>query len=279
VYALGVEVFIHGEMDRKKLVSVAENSMTVMGSLLVIIALALTLNYVLVDQEVPDKMVALLKDANLSKTGFLIFVNLLLLVVGMFMDIMSAILIIAPMLAPMAAAVGIDPIHMGIVFIVNLEIGYLTPPVGLNLFVSSTLFKESMGFVIRAVVPTLLIMLVALAVVSYLPGMSTGLVEALREQSKAEASKTVPVPTNEPTPEPGEKSLAELMKGRAAGDADAGVPPEGERELSLQELMQKRKPAPPPDEDAGVVPEAAAPEREKTLQELMQERKLAPAAQ
>ena len=294
VYALAVEVFIHGEMDRKKLVSVAENSMTVMGSLLVIIALALTLNYVLVDQEVPEQMVALLKAQNLSKVGFLVFVNILLLIVGMFMDIMSAILIIAPMLAPMAAAVGVDPIHMGIIFIVNLEIGYLTPPVGLNLFVSSTLFKESIGFVIRAVVPTLVIMLVALGVVSYVPEMSTGLVFALRNEPKVEAVPTAPAP-NTPSEPTGEKSLQDLMKANkkpVEGETDAP-------EKSLQDLMREAKDKADGGEAAAPAPEKslqdlmreakekaaqeaappAEPPREKTLQELMQEAKQKPATE
>jgi C4-dicarboxylate transporter DctM subunit len=248
--------------------------MTVMGSLLVIIALALTLNYVLVDQEVPELMVNRLKEMNLSKVGFLVFVNILLLIVGMFMDIMSAILIIAPMLAPMAAAVGVDPIHMGIIFIVNLEIGYLTPPVGLNLFVSSTLFKESIGFVIRAVVPTLLIMLVALAIVSYVPSMSTGLVFALRNEPKVDAPVT-PTPGVKPTdppPSTGEKSLQDLMKERQGGTEPA--PAEG-GEKSLQDLMKKAKEG----GGAEAAPEAppsdapAAPVKEKSMQELMQEAK------
>jgi C4-dicarboxylate transporter DctM subunit len=291
VYALAVEVFVHGEMDRKKLLSVAENSMTVMGSLLVIIALALTLNYVLVDQEVPELMVNRLKEANLSKIGFLVFVNILLLMVGMFMDIMSAILIIAPMLAPMAAAVGVDPIHMGIIFIVNLEIGYLTPPVGLNLFVSSTLFKESIGFVIRAVVPTLAIMLVSLGIIAYVPSMSTGLVYALRNEPKVDAPATPNVPSTpvEAPPGTGEKSLQELMKERqGGGEAPAeggekslqdlmkkakegtGAEAEPPREKSLQELMKERQQQPP----EGEAPEApAAPVKEKSMQELMQEAK------
>ncbi len=227
VYALSVEWFVHHEMDRKKLLLVAEGSMTVMGSLLVIIALAIVLNYFLVDQQVPDLMVEWMKTLELTPTKFLIVVNVLLLVVGMFMDIMSAILIIAPMLAPMAAAMGINPIHMGIIFIVNLEIGYLTPPVGLNLFVSSSLFKKGLGFVVRAVLPTVGIMLFSLAVITWVPSMSLGLVEALKK-------KPAPVPqliTNEPqqaTPPPEKvKSLADMMreareKKAAEAAADAG---------------------------------------------------------
>lgn len=252
VYALAVEWFIHREMDRKKLLLVAEGSMTVMGSLLVIIALAIVLNYFLVDQQVPDLMVEWMKTLELTPTKFLIVVNLLLLVVGMFMDIMSAILIIAPMLAPMAAAMGINPIHMGIIFIVNLEIGYLTPPVGLNLFVSSSLFKKGLGFVIRAVVPTVGIMLASLVVITWLPWMSLGLVEALK---KKPAPVPVIIQNVEQTPLPsdaGVKSLAELMR-EAKQKADAGPPPET-RVKSLEELMREakeRKLAEQPAADAG----------------------------
>jgi C4-dicarboxylate transporter DctM subunit len=243
--------------------------MTVMGSLLVILALAIALNYFLVDQQVPDLMVEWLKTKNLSKNEFLLVVNGLLLVVGCFMDIMSAILIIAPMLAPMADAVGIDPIHMGIIFIVNLEIGYLTPPVGLNLFVSSSLFKKGLGFVVKAVLPTLGIMLASLAIVTWWPGLSLALVHALKEKPAIEAPAPA-VPTRPGVPEvaapsqpagpaAGEgkvKSLEELMKaarqkqaaeaGSAPGAAQppaaegtpAGEPP---RVKSMQELMREAK--------------------------------------
>ena len=190
---------------------------------------------------------------------------------------MSAILIIAPMLAPMAAAVGVDPIHMGIIFIVNLEIGYLTPPVGLNLFVSSTLFKESIGFVVRAVVPTLGIMLVALAIVSYVPSLSTGLVMALRTEAKApELTPVMGVKPTEPAPtEPGEKSLADLMRANkeAVDGGEAAAP-----EKSLQDLMREAKEkkgddVPALETDAGPEGTVPAPVREKSLQELMQESK------
>lgn len=239
VYALAVEWFIHREMDRKKLLLVAEGSMTVMGSLLVIIALAIVLNYFLVDQQIPDLMVDWMKTLELTPTKFLIVVNLLLLVVGMFMDIMSAILIIAPMLAPMASAMGIHPIHMGIIFIVNLEIGYLTPPVGLNLFVSSSLFKKGLGFVIRAVVPTVVIMLGSLMVITWFPSMSLGLVEALKSKPHPAPVIIQNVEAPPPAADAGVKSLAELMR-EAKQRADAGPPPET-RVKSLEELMREAK--------------------------------------
>ncbi len=273
VYALGVEVFIHREMDTKKLLAVAEGSMTVMGSLLVIIALAIGLNYFLVDQQVPDQMVGWLKSLDLTPTTFLILVNLLLLVVGCFMDIMSAILIIAPMLAPMAGAMGIHPVHMGIIFIVNLEIGYLTPPVGLNLFVSSSLFKKSLGFVIRAVVPTQLIMMVSLVIITWWPGLSLTLVDALNakpKQAPAVEQPQVPAPdTSAPDAGAGTvKSLEELMREAKQQDGgEAGEP----RVKSLEELMRdaRQKAA---GEDGGAAA-LSEPAKVKSLEELMREAK------
>jgi C4-dicarboxylate transporter DctM subunit len=286
VYALAVESFIHREMDRKKLLAVAEGSMTVMGSILVIIALALVLNYFLVDQQVPDLMVEWLKTLNLTPAKFLIVVNVLLLVVGMFMDIMSAILIIAPMLAPMAGAMGIDPVHMGIIFIVNLEIGYLTPPVGLNLFVSSSLFKKSIGFVIKAVVPTLVIMLVSLMVITWVPGMSTGLVQALKAKPPPPKPVVVPKPDEPVTPPAGTgkvKSLSELMRESQQQGADAGEGSgEAPRVKSMQEMMReaKEKAEGGGSEPQGAVePTPTEPPRVKSMQEMMREAREKAAAE
>ncbi|OGQ26555.1 MAG: hypothetical protein A2138_19475 [Deltaproteobacteria bacterium RBG_16_71_12] len=233
VYAFVIELFVHKELDGKKLVAVATTSMTVMGALLVIIALAITLNYFLVLENVPDAMVEWLKGLHLGRPAFLVVVNLLLLVVGCFMDIMSAILIIAPMLAPMALAMDIHPIHMAIIFIVNLEIGYLTPPVGLNLFVSSTLFKRSLGFVISSVLPTLGIMAISLMIVTWAPSMSLGLLRLMGSESVADhgASSTEPDavdagPAGPVDAGPGRaKTLAEMMaEMKARQAADAGTP-------------------------------------------------------
>ena len=271
VYAFAVEWFIHREMDRKKLLSVVEGSMTVMGSLLVILALAIALNYFLVDQQVPDLMVEWLKTKNLSRNEFLLVVNGLLLVVGCFMDIMSAILIIAPMLAPMADAVGIDPVHMGIIVIVNLEIGYLTPPVGLNLFVSSSLFKKGLGFVVKSVLPTLGIMLVSLAIITWWPGLALSLVHALK-------AKPAEVPAPAAPAQPGTPEVANPAPTQVAPAAGEG------KVKSLEELMKAAKqkkaaeagaeevPAAEPAPSAGSAPAGEAP-RVKSMQELMREAK------
>ncbi len=187
VYALVVEFVIHPllrlrETDRKEpifelspleLPRVFRDSSVVMGSLLLIIVLAITFNQFLVFQEVPNMAADWVQSKVDTKLQFLILVNLFLLALGCMMDIMSAILIVAPLLAPIAVSrYGIDPIHFGIIFIVNLEIGYLTPPLGLNLFVASSVFDVPIVKVIRSVLPFTLLMLVALAIIAWFPSLS-----------------------------------------------------------------------------------------------------------
>jgi C4-dicarboxylate transporter DctM subunit len=123
-------------------------------------------------EELPQQMVNLMSSMISSKFGFLIAVNILLLIVGCFMDAMSAILVLAPILTPMAVHYGINPIHFGIIMIVNLEIGYLTPPIGINLFVASGIFKEPLTDVIKSVLPFLLVMILGLVIISAVPAIS-----------------------------------------------------------------------------------------------------------
>jgi C4-dicarboxylate transporter DctM subunit len=187
----------------------------------------------------------------------------------------------------MAAAVGIDPVHMGIIFIVNLEIGYLTPPVGMNLFVSSTLFRRSLGWVIKAVVPTLFIMFVALVVITWVPALSLGLIEALKREPTTASPPATPAPTEviPPGPTGGEgrvKSLQEIMNEAKANDGGPSEPVPG-KVKSLQEIMEEAKAKDaagdqPPPSESGSAGEAA-PGRVKSLQELMQEAKAKAAAE
>ncbi len=194
VYALFVEYVIHPglkvskrirnpdapkeplfELPPMQLPRVFRDSAVIMGSLILIIVLAIAFNQFLVFQEVPAKAADWVGAHVDSKVEFLILVNLFLLALGCMMDIMSAILIVAPLLTPIAMSFGINPVHFGIIFIVNLEIGYLTPPLGLNLFVSSTVFDKSIIQVIRSVIPFTLLMLFALAIISWFPWLSIGL--------------------------------------------------------------------------------------------------------
>lgn len=172
LYALIVEVFIHREFKFSQLKIVAVETAETLGLLFLILILAVSLNKYMTIEEIPQMLVDLISQNVNSKLGFLLLVNVVLLIVGCFMDAMSAILVLAPLLTPMAQHFGVDPVHFGIIMIVNLEIGYLTPPIGINLFVASGMFKEPIGEVVKAVVPYLFVMLLGLALICAFPQIS-----------------------------------------------------------------------------------------------------------
>ncbi|MBI4208505.1 MAG: TRAP transporter large permease subunit [Deltaproteobacteria bacterium] len=180
IYAFGVEVFIHRETKLKKIPEIFVGSAVDMGIILVIIAIAMSLSWFLTAQYVPQLLAEWISDHIHTPWVFLLALNLLLLVTGCLMDIISAILILAPLTAPIAREMGVDPIHLGILYIVNLEIGYLTPPIGINLFVSSIVFDKPVVRVIRAVLPFLAVMLLGLLLVTYFPQISLALVHTLK---------------------------------------------------------------------------------------------------
>ncbi|MBM4196468.1 MAG: TRAP transporter large permease [Gammaproteobacteria bacterium] len=171
-YALAVEVLVYRELGAAGLVDVVTRTAELIGALFPVLLFALSINVFLTYEQVPDRLVAWLGGQLTEPVPFLIGVNLLLLAVGCIMDIGSAILILAPILAPLAVSLGIDPVHFGIVMVVNLEIGYLTPPVGMNLVVATTAYRESFREVCVAVLPFVLIMLLALGLVTAWPGLS-----------------------------------------------------------------------------------------------------------
>ena len=175
VYAVFVELFIHRALTFADIVASFRETGVLLGSLLVIIVAALAFNEYLTVKGVPAMLAQWIAEQDLSKTQFLLILNGTLLLVGMAMDIVSAMLIFVPLLAPVAVSVGVNPLHFAIIFIVNLEIGYLTPPVGLNLFVASTLWNKSLGHIIRSVVPFIGLMVIGLGIVTYWPAASIGL--------------------------------------------------------------------------------------------------------
>lgn len=177
VYALFVELVVNRELKVRELPSVFSESAVMMGSLFLILVIAISLNRFFVFEQVPEAATAWMLERVDSKLGFLVMVNLFLLALGCVMDILSAILIVAPLLAPIAAQYGVHPVHFGIMFIVNLELGYLTPPLGINLFVASTVFERPILDVIKAVIPFLLLMLFCLVVIVWVPSLSLFLVE------------------------------------------------------------------------------------------------------
>ena len=177
VYGFFVEIVIHREMRFKEVIEVITTTTRLMGSLFPVLMMALALNVFLTYEQVPDLAVEWLSARIHSLPGFILAMNAFLLLVGCFMDIGSAILILAPLLQPIAVAQGMDAVHFGVVMVVNLEMGYLTPPMGLNIIVAMTAFNESFGEICRAVLPFLALMLAALVVVSFWPGLSLFLLQ------------------------------------------------------------------------------------------------------
>lgn len=168
-YSIIIEMFVHKEVGFKDLFTIAVETTKMFGSLFPIVAVAMSLNLLLATQQVPDMLAEWMTAVIDSKFVFIIGLNLLLLIIGCFMEITSAILILAPVLLPTAEAYGINAIHLGVIMVVNLEIGFLTPPVGMNLMVAMTAFKEDFWLIVRGVVPFIALMLTVLLLVSYFP--------------------------------------------------------------------------------------------------------------
>ena len=176
VYALVIEIFVHKELRLKDFYDVVLEASKLGGTLFPLLAVALSLNLVLTEHRVPGMMVDLVKGYIDSPLAFMLLVNGLLLIVGCLMTSGEAILILAPLLAPLAVAYGYDKVIFGIIMIVNLEIGFLTPPVGLNLLVAMSTFKQKFGELVIAAVPFIALMLCCLALIAWQPWIAMALV-------------------------------------------------------------------------------------------------------
>lgn len=170
-YVLVAEILVYRDIRWADLPRIVWESMILVGAILVVLGCALGLTSYMIDAEVPERLFAALSRWVPSKTVFLIVLNALLLVINM-IEIFSAIVIVVPIIVPIAAQYGIDPVHLGIIFLVNLEIGYMTPPLGLNLFLSNRRFNQPLLKLYRAVLPFWLIHVAALALVTYVPSLS-----------------------------------------------------------------------------------------------------------
>ncbi|MDP9465904.1 MAG: TRAP transporter large permease subunit [Actinomycetota bacterium] len=176
LYAVLLAVLVYRELTIKDLGGILLGSARTSAMVMFIIANGILFTFVLTSERIPGQIASGLLGLELNKWSFLLLVNLLLLVVGCFMETSSAILIIAPILLPIAVELGVDPIHLGILMIMNLEIGMVTPPFGLNLFVASGLTGMSVIQVARAAIPSALVLLTALFVVTYVPFFALTLV-------------------------------------------------------------------------------------------------------
>ncbi|HLT25810.1 MAG TPA: TRAP transporter large permease [Zeimonas sp.] len=180
VYAFAIAVFVYRDMGMRDVPAVLVDASKVTVMLMFIIANALLFAHVLTTERIPQLIAEQILAWGMPAWAFLIVVNLLLLGAGMFMEPTGIILILAPILFPIAMQLGIDPVHLGIIMVVNLEIGLVTPPVGLNLFVTAGITKMSVGEVIHAALPWLLVLLGFLVVITYVPWISLALPTLLR---------------------------------------------------------------------------------------------------
>jgi C4-dicarboxylate transporter DctM subunit len=176
LYALVIEVWVHKEMRLKDFYKVVLDQSKLGGSLFPVLAVALSLNIVLVEHRVPGQMVEFVQGFITSPLMFMLVVNVLLIAVGCLMTTGEAILILAPLLAPLAQAYGYDKVMFGIIMILNLEIGFLTPPVGLNLIVAMSAFKQPFALLVKAALPYIALMLGCLAMVVWQPWIAMYLV-------------------------------------------------------------------------------------------------------
>ena len=179
VYAAFVALFVYRDMGFADLPRVLLDSGRITVMLLFIIANAFLFAHVLTTQQIPQTIAQAILEAGLAPWQFLLVVNILLLVAGNFMEPSAVILILAPILFPIAMQLGIDPIHLGVIMVVNMEIGMVTPPVGLNLFVTAGITNMSVMEVLYAALPWLSVLLVFLVIVTYVPWISLVLPDAL----------------------------------------------------------------------------------------------------
>jgi C4-dicarboxylate transporter DctM subunit len=182
-YVLVVEVFIYRDLKLTKDVpKVMIDSMLLVGAILAILGTAFGLTNYLIDQQIPQRLFQFVSQQISSQVTFLLILNGFLIIVGMMMDIFSAIIVVVPLILPIAREFKVDPVHLGIIFLANLEIGYLTPPVGLNLFLSSLRFQKPVLHVARSVLIFMFLELVALFIITYVPDISLFLVRLFGTQ-------------------------------------------------------------------------------------------------
>jgi tripartite ATP-independent transporter DctM subunit len=176
LYVLIVTVLIRREIALRKLPLVAREAMLLVGAILVILGFSLALTNWLIDAEVPEKLFQAIQGSITGKGMFLLVLNLFLLVFGMLLEGFPAIIILVPLVLPVALHYGVDPVHLGILFLANLQLGIFLPPVGMNLFIASMRFGKPVITLVRASLPFFLILLAAVLVITYWPELSLALV-------------------------------------------------------------------------------------------------------
>lgn len=176
-YVLVIEFFVQRDLSIKQdLIRIMRDSVQLIGGILIILSCSMGMTAFLIDAQVPQKVLTFIQHFISSRLTFLLLLNIFLLITGALLDIFSAIIIVVPLITPIALSYGVDPVHLGIIFLTNLEIGYITPPIGLNLFIASFRFNRPIDELYRISIPFLILMLLALVLITYIPDLSLGLV-------------------------------------------------------------------------------------------------------
>lgn len=172
LYVIVIEVFIYKDIKLSQLPGIMRESMVMVGGILLILGVSLASTNFLIDAEVPMRLFALIQAHVTDKIVFLIMLNVLLLLLGAVLDIFSALVLMVPLILPVAVSYGIDPVHLGIIFLANMQIGYMTPPVGMNLFIAGYRFKKPITELYRAAIPFMIVLFVAVLLITYWPDLS-----------------------------------------------------------------------------------------------------------
>ncbi|MEI3605765.1 TRAP transporter large permease [Pseudogracilibacillus sp. SE30717A] len=175
VYALIIGVFVYKELSWKSVYESFSSAALTNAATVIIIGFSISFAYLMTRERIPVIVADFIVGISDSPIVIILIINIFLLIVGMFIDTISAIVILTPILLPVVTNIGIDPIHFGVILVMNLAIGFVTPPLGVNLFVASTVGKVSFESIVKAMVPILITMIIALLVVIYFPPLSTGL--------------------------------------------------------------------------------------------------------
>jgi tripartite ATP-independent transporter DctM subunit len=176
LYVLIVEMCVHRDITPARLPSIVVRSMALFGGIFVVLAASMASTSFLIDQEIPSRLFAVIREHISSKYTFLLLLNIFLLMVGCLLDIFSALVLVVPLIVPIAQGYGVDLTHLGIIFLTNLQIGYCTPPVGLDLFLASYRFERPIAELYTATLPFLAILFVTLGIITYFPLLSLFLI-------------------------------------------------------------------------------------------------------
>jgi tripartite ATP-independent transporter DctM subunit len=177
IYVFIVEVLIHREITFTNLPKIMRESMVLVGAILIVLGMSLASTNYLLDAEIPNKLFNFIRTHVDNAFTFLLLLNLFLLALGMMLDIFSALVIMVPLILPIAVGYGIHPVHLGIIFLANMEIAYLMPPMGMNLFIAMYRFDRPMLEIFRAVLPFVAILLICVLIITYWPTLSLALIK------------------------------------------------------------------------------------------------------